>query len=172
MSAISPTRWSTRCASVVFCIKCLVWLIFMQRELFLTGPTETVELDAKALLKPCVVVHKSDVLDLEAWFDISPFNFYARYRLPTLNSPWAQRKTLHRTDVLACDICLEQHNERFQLLSDLSSGGQVCLRTFDPFGGVGAFGLAMEELGCMKLTHAVEITPSAALTLRYVFLWR
>ncbi|EIW64172.1 S-adenosyl-L-methionine-dependent methyltransferase [Trametes versicolor FP-101664 SS1] len=137
-----------------------------ERELFLTGPTETIELDAKALLKPCVVVHRSDVLDLEAWFDISPFNFYAHYRLPTLSSPWAQREVLRRTDVLACDICLEQHNERFQLLSELSSGGQVCLRTFDPFGGVGAFGLAMEELGCMKLTHAVEITPSAALTLR------
>lgn len=138
----------------------------------MTGPTDTIELDATALLKPCVVVHQSDVPDLAAWFDISPYNFYVRYLLPTLDSPWSQKRKLSRKDVLACDICLEQHNERFQLLSDLSSGGQVCLRTFDPFGGVGAFGLAMEELGCMKLTHAVEITPSAALTLRYVLSWK
>lgn len=40
------------------------------------------------------------------------------------------------------------------------------LRALDVFAGVGAFGLGMEEVGGIKVTHAIEISPSAAKTLK------
>jgi len=41
------------------------------------------------------------------------------------------------------------------------------LRTLDLFGGTGAFGLGLAEgCLCLKVTHAVEIAPSAAITYR------
>lgn len=48
----------------------------------------------------------------------------------------------------------------------LGSVAYKSLRTLDLFGGVGAFGLSMEESGCLKVTHAVEISPSAAKTFK------
>ncbi|KIM90499.1 hypothetical protein PILCRDRAFT_766532 [Piloderma croceum F 1598] len=39
------------------------------------------------------------------------------------------------------------------------------LHTFNPFGGVGAFGLGLEQAGCVKVTHAVKISPSISQTL-------
>ncbi|KAH9849210.1 S-adenosyl-L-methionine-dependent methyltransferase [Lenzites betulinus] len=132
-----------------------------RRELFLTQ--QTIELNAQVVLKPCLVVHPTDVEDLEAWLDLSPVNFYVKYKLPSLHSAWSTRKALKRMNIPACDVCLDQHNLRNQLVTDVRFPP---LRAFDPFGGVGAFALAMEEVGCIKLTHAVEITPSAALTLQ------
>lgn len=40
------------------------------------------------------------------------------------------------------------------------------LRALDVFAGVGAFGLGMEEAGGIRVTHAIEISPSAAKTLK------
>jgi DNA (cytosine-5)-methyltransferase 1 len=42
------------------------------------------------------------------------------------------------------------------------------LRAFDPFAGVGAFVRGVENAGAIKFTHAIEICPSTAMTLRYV----
>ena len=52
----------------------------------------------------------------------------------------------------------------FNALAGFSSG----LRAFDPFAGVGAFGMSMEGSGAIRVTHAVEISPSAAATMKYV----
>ena len=41
---------------------------------------------------------------------------------------------------------------------------QKPLRALDPFGGIGAFGLGMEETSPLKVTYAVEVSPSAAKT--------
>ncbi|KAI0324519.1 S-adenosyl-L-methionine-dependent methyltransferase [Cubamyces sp. BRFM 1775] len=135
-----------------------------EREVYFTD--DTIKLDARLLIKPCFVVQHTDVDDLEVWLDLSPCHFFARCHLPSLDSPWGQRRPLKRQDVPACASCLGQDNLRCEQLIAFTSDRQNLLRTFDPFGGVGAFGLAMEETGCLKLTHAVEITPSAALTLK------
>jgi DNA (cytosine-5)-methyltransferase 1 len=50
-------------------------------------------------------------------------------------------------------------------MKDFVSQGRP-LRALDLFGGVGAFSLGMEETKCIKLTHAVEISPSAAQTFK------
>jgi site-specific DNA-cytosine methylase len=43
------------------------------------------------------------------------------------------------------------------------------MTVLDLFGGAGAFSLGLKEgSGCMKVTHALEISPSAAKTIRYV----
>ncbi|KAI0828845.1 S-adenosyl-L-methionine-dependent methyltransferase [Trametes gibbosa] len=132
-----------------------------ERELFSTK--QTVQIKAQALLKPCVVVHPTDVEDLPAWLALSPLNFFLQYQLHSLDASWSTKKALKRKHVPACNICLEQHNLKFQHLADMKTS---CLRTFDPFAGAGAFALAMEELGSIKLTHAVELAPSAAQTLQ------
>ncbi|KAI0354603.1 S-adenosyl-L-methionine-dependent methyltransferase [Trametes cingulata] len=135
-----------------------------EREVVMTE--ETQQLDAQLLLNRCIVAHHDDVTDLEAWLALSPFHFVLRYHLPTLDASWSQRIHLRRRMVLACQQCLDLDNTLFEELDSFITGGQGYLRTFDPFAGVGAFALAMEELHCVKLTHAVEITPSAALTLK------
>ena len=71
------------------------------------------------------------------------------------------------------EICLPCWRENKQHSADLKKFLRMFaehpLRAFDPFGGVGAFALSMQEAVCLKLTHAVEISPSAALTLKYVY---
>lgn len=51
-------------------------------------------------------------------------------------------------------------------MDEAFKSGLKPLRAFDPFGGVGAFGLGLEEGGCIQVTHTVEISPSASETLR------
>ena len=41
------------------------------------------------------------------------------------------------------------------------------LKTLDLFAGTGAFSLAMKDIARIKVTHAIEISPSAAQTLKY-----
>ncbi|KAI0652489.1 S-adenosyl-L-methionine-dependent methyltransferase [Trametes meyenii] len=135
-----------------------------EQELFLTQ--EVIDLPIKDLLKPCFVAHYKDVEDLDFWLSLSPLHFFVRYQLPTLTTSWKECVHLQRTDVPACSLCLDEENAGCETLAQFIQNGQSCLRTFDPFGGVGAFGLAMEAVGCIQLTHAVEITPSAALTLK------
>ena len=141
--------------------------LMVQREVYLTD--DTVRIDVDLLIKPCFVVHYTDVDNLEVWLDLSPCHFFIKYHLPSIDSPWSQRTQLKRHDVPACASCLAQDNERSEQLVAFTSDRQNVLRAFDPFSGVGAFGLAMEEAGCIKFTHAVEITPSAALTLKFAF---
>lgn len=43
---------------------------------------------------------------------------------------------------------------------------QPRLRAFDPFAGVGAFALGLQQALNLSLTHAIEISPSAAATIR------
>ncbi|KAI9070389.1 S-adenosyl-L-methionine-dependent methyltransferase [Trametes sanguinea] len=135
-----------------------------ERELVMTE--QMVKLQADLLLQPCIVVHASDVADLDEWLDMAPNHFFVKYLLPASDSPWSEKKKLNRSGVPACRTCLEQDNIRSERLADFIADPQNCLRAFDPFGGVGAFALAMQDLGCVKLTHAVEIAPSAALTLK------
>ena len=57
------------------------------------------------------------------------------------------------------------------LLTEVKQATQPQLRALDLFAGTGAFSLGMRAAGApFKLTHAIEISPSAAKSLRYVFL--
>jgi DNA (cytosine-5)-methyltransferase 1 len=116
----------------------------------------------------CQVYVRASVPELEAWLEMSPYHFYACYAFPSLNvTSWDHRHRLEPRDLLVCRYCAAEdltewkHNREFLKK-------HKPLRTLDPFAGSGSFGLGMERTGCVKITHAVEISPSAAKTLKYV----
>ena len=75
------------------------------------------------------------------------------------------QNTLHLTSLFGKSSIFFSFKTRFWVtLSTLCI--PLNISTFDPFGGVGAFGLGLEEAGCIKVTHAVEISPSASQTLQ------
>ena len=65
--------------------------------------------------------------------------------------------------------CKERLKGRKSLYEFLVQSERQLLPTLDLFGGVGAFSRGLSEgSGCLKVTHAVEISPSAAKTFKYV----
>ena len=108
---------------------------------------------------------------LAAWLSESPYHFYVRFHFPKLDvSNLTGLKLLkgqYANLVPVCGICFKDDeinkDLRKRQLEDHPDTWR--LRTFDPFGGVGAFALSMQQAGCIKLTHAVEISPSAAKTM-------
>lgn len=141
-----------------------------QRELFLT--TQQEQIPVKALIRVCFVCPLDSIEDgeVENWLSFSPDHFLATYQFPSLEvKSWDQRTRLRPDALHVCGTCYQARWEevnRFTVFSAFAATEP--LRTFDPFGGVGAFGLGLSEVGCFKTTHAVEISPSAAKTLAYV----
>ena len=141
-----------------------------QRELFTTS--EQTVVNATDLLKRCVVLHQSSVPssagDLDSWLALSPLHFYVRQHCSSSTRSLEALTKIKRHNVPVCQICYQEDATRLRQLKQFTSSEDRCLRAFDPFAGVGAFGLGMEKTGCIKVTHAVEISPSAAETLKYV----
>lgn len=105
---------------------------------------------------------------LAAWLLAKPLHFYVTYQAPLV-------KTASRTNLVplplndypSCYKCQEKEiKETATFLSWRRKQKDHPLRLFDPFAGVGAFALSMCRVSHMKLTHAVEVDPSAAATLR------
>lgn len=116
----------------------------------------------------CFVVVSDSLPQMEKWKATSPIHFYVKYKFPSLNVlSWNEKMTMRPHELSICKRCLKPNVENFRKLQDFKN--ESPLRVFDPFSGVGAFPLAMEESGCFKLTHAIEISPSAAQTLKYTF---
>ncbi|KAH9935023.1 uncharacterized protein B0H18DRAFT_1082741 [Fomitopsis serialis] len=138
------------------------------QHLFMTEQEAQVPIEA--FLEPCFVVTRRSLNDDDAsqgWLS-SPRHFYVKYEFPTLApTSWTDQKTLKCNDLLVCAECFEEEKARTEAFQRfIQVQRRRPLRGFDPFGGVGAFGLAMEESGCVKMQQAVEISPSAACALR------
>jgi hypothetical protein len=126
----------------------------------------------KDIIRKIYVVLPVTVSDLEAWKALSPVHFYVRYKFPSLKSlSWVEDfSSLEPKNVPYCDRCFSQNEKEITSLVEFSAQFEP-LRALDLFAGVGAFALGM-ELSCpMKLTHAIEISPSAARTMEYVHLY-
>lgn len=124
------------------------------------------EFSVDDLIGRCHVVVDGNMSDQEAWLAMSPRHFYVKYRFPSLNvESWGSKRPMCWRDLAVCRICTKQHIQKVNGMKKFL-GREAPLRVFDPFGGTGAFCLAMEDVGCFKLTHAVEISPSAAKTLK------
>ena len=123
---------------------------------------EQVTVSLVDLIKTCYVLHAA-AAD-ESWLAMSPLHFFVKYHLPSIKSPWNEKVLLTKRKVPVCRHCYRDIQRRTK---DLRKFAPPRLRAFDPFAGVGAFGKAMEESGCVEVTHAVEISPSAAITLKY-----
>ncbi|KAJ7508728.1 hypothetical protein B0H11DRAFT_1966459 [Mycena galericulata] len=149
--------------------------IFPERHVFLTE--ETTVIPSGQLLRPIQVYtwdFFKDLADVKAWVDYSPYNFYCSYRLPSLTTlpraeSWARRVEVLASSHKVCEFAscrsekyrAELQEDEFQAEQD--SQEYQCL---DLFGGTGAFsqGVAQGSRGCLKPTHLIEITPSAART--------
>lgn len=105
---------------------------------------------------------------LEDWLMLSPDHFYVRYSFPKLRiKAWDDKRELLCAGVNVCTPCCKEKLKQRQEIYRFLAGAKY--PTLDLFGGVGAFshGLA-EGSGCLKVTHAIEISPSAAKTFKYV----
>lgn len=135
-----------------------------ERHLFYTD--ERVRIVISDLVGICFVVVSSSLPEIEDWKAVSPLHFYIKYRHPVLDvRSWDEMEEMLPQQLEVCQRCLDPNLENLRDLDDYFKKGPR-LRAFDPFAGVGAFALAMEMEQCFKLTHAIEISPSAAETLK------
>ena len=136
----------------------------LQRHLFLTD--DQLECGLEYIIRSCSVVHPDAADDLDSWLCHSPFNFYCRYKFPSIDSDsWYQKQSLTRREIFQCATCALERMQDYRN-SQIFKTTTKPLRTFDPFGGVGAFGHGLEQSGCIRVTHSVEISPSASETMR------
>jgi len=111
--------------------------------------------------------------ELEEWLALSPDHFYMRYQFDSLKpETWSQRQGMPRNEnFLVCQTCWRERLREQKLASQFFAYSErEPLPTLDLFGGVGAFSKGLAEGSeCLRVTHAVEIGPSAAKTFEYVF---
>jgi DNA (cytosine-5)-methyltransferase 1 len=145
----------------------------IQRHLYLTD--EKTKVPATDLLDiiyaPCIQSFQAPDATLEDWLNLSYRHFYLRYAFPKLQvKSWRERKKLGWQELHVCTpCCKERLKGRKQLQEFLRDMKAQPLPTLDLFGGVGAFSKGLREgSGCLKVTHAIEIGPSAAKTFRRV----
>lgn len=151
----------------------LIFDILIQRHLYLTDEKATIPVGdlIKVIYAPCVQSFQPPYATLDDWKALSYDHFYLRYNFPKLKvKAWKDRKTVTWEELLVCTpCCKERLKGRKSLYKFLEQFEREPLPTLDLFGGVGAFsrGLAQGS-GCLKVTHAIEISPSAAKTFMYV----
>jgi DNA (cytosine-5)-methyltransferase 1 len=137
-----------------------------QRHLFWTDDFVTVKVHE--LLGVCHVrLYSSVSHDLPGWLSASPDHFYVKYRFPSLMvTSWAQKRELGTIKVCA-DCCLERRKEMDNLIyfSAITEKRPLC--GLDLCAGSGAFSKAMEETAGVKFKYAIELSPSAAQTMRH-----
>jgi DNA (cytosine-5)-methyltransferase 1 len=107
--------------------------------------------------------------DLHEWLDESPDHFFFRYIFPLMVvETWDDRQLVDCDEFEVCTTCCgEKIAHRKLLKTYLSHVKQHPLTVLDLFAGVGAFSLGMKEgFSGLKVTHAIEVSPSAARTFR------
>ncbi|KZT09519.1 S-adenosyl-L-methionine-dependent methyltransferase [Laetiporus sulphureus 93-53] len=151
--------------SDIFAI-CPANMIKDERHFFFTEIEEIVSV--ARIVRKCFVVHRDAPLDRNEWLSLSPYHFYVHYCFRGIDpTEWSEKHPLQCSDFPVCRPCFEEDKNRDDSVKKyLISCQKNPLKAFDPFGGVGAFGLGMEEAGCIKMVHAIEISPSAAKTLK------
>jgi DNA (cytosine-5)-methyltransferase 1 len=131
---------------------------------------EILTTSADKLLKPCKIKAFNSLSQeaLSEYTKSSPYHFYCTYYCIKADPfHWRQRKTLTDANKIltTCAVCFAADQDLLKYKEEFLTSRT--LHAFDPFGGVGAFALSMEEAKVLQLTHAAEISPSAAETLRY-----
>ncbi|KAJ7109832.1 S-adenosyl-L-methionine-dependent methyltransferase [Mycena epipterygia] len=146
---------------------------YPERHLFLTNEKSSITVDQ--LVRPLHVFAWNffrDLAEFKRWIEYSPDHFYCSYRLPSLTAEpradsWVRRVEVLATTLKICEFCVpdlyrsEVREHEFQ--EKQNNQDYDCL---DLFGGTGAFSQATAEgsRGCLRPTHLIEITPSAART--------
>jgi DNA (cytosine-5)-methyltransferase 1 len=139
----------------------------LKRHVFLTDDDASVRLED--LIRVCYVFPFQSIPDLAAWLSLSPDHFYIRYRFPSMDvKSWADKRSVPYEDLHVCTHCCREKLYRHKLTEEfLAQAKKKPLPTLDLFGGVGAFSLGIAEgSSCINVTHAIEISPSAAKTFK------
>ena len=116
-----------------------------------------------ALINVCYVLSWESVRDLEAWKSSSPLHFYVRYKLNERN----EAQPVRWDSLYVCrGNCVSKELELIRRTESFTEYAlENPLPTLDLFGGVGAFGLGLKNGSqALAITHAIEISPSAAKT--------
>lgn len=107
--------------------------------------------------------------DLDEWLGESPDHFYFKYIFPSMAvESWDDKQLVDCEEFEVCEPCYQEKIAHRKLLKKyLSHVEDKPLTVLDLFGGVGAFSLGMKEgFSGLKVTHAIEVSPSAARTFR------
>ncbi len=124
------------------------------------------------IMAKCLVLSRESFgqrISLRNWLDTSPYHFYLRYRFPNFHpESWDERVRVSFRDLAVCKECTEEALKFYYEAQGFRDRMQEKpLRAIDLFGGVGAFGLGLKQgSGCLRISHALEISPSAAKTLK------
>lgn len=137
-----------------------------ERHYFMTD--EVVKLTSAEIVRKCIVIHKGQLhsKEFKTWITSSPNHFYIT--MYCASREVASKASLSKLDLARftfCGKCTNASGEQSRRFGKFSKEVPP-LRLFDPFAGVGAFALAMCQAGSMELTHAIELSTSAAETLR------
>jgi DNA (cytosine-5)-methyltransferase 1 len=140
-----------------------------QRHLYLTNDVDKIPV-ADIIRK--IFVATPDVLsDLETWRSVSPAHFYIRYRFPSIkNRSWRDDYiSVGAAEIPHCERCFGDNQKEVLAVSKyVSKLEKSPLKALDLFAGTGAFGFGMEKSCPIKVTHAIEIAPSAARSIKWV----
>ena len=119
------------------------------------------------LLRVCFVFPRPSIPDndVDLWVSLSPDHFYAKYHFPSTNvRSWGDRRLLHHEIDICVECCRKEISQFNSMKAFIPDARRAPLRALDLFGGAGTFGLGMADCGFLKITHAVEISPSACKT--------
>lgn len=141
-----------------------------QRHVFLTD--EEAVIPYTNIITKCFVLSRESFgqrLSLRNWLNPSPYHFYLRYRFPKLRpQSWDEKARVSFRDLSVCKTCTEEAIAWYYDIQEFKNKMQETpLEVLDLFGGVGAFSSGLKEgSGCLKISRAVEISPSAARSFR------
>lgn len=129
-----------------------------------------VDVDVESLIKVIYVILDVCIQDeghkFKGWCDESIDHFYIKHSFPTLTSGSSEgRRTFEEyRDLHLCMQCYKAELDRCERVKQFQRNCEH-LATLDLFGGVGGLSRQLaEESKCIKVTHAIEISPSACKT--------
>ncbi|KAF8346872.1 S-adenosyl-L-methionine-dependent methyltransferase [Amanita rubescens] len=130
-----------------------------ERHVYLTDEETTVPIND--LIQVIFVLPIDAIPHLDEWLEESSDHFFISYTFPTMTT-WIV------PEFGICETCNGEMVAHRRLLKEyLSHIEERPLAVLDLFGGVGAFSLGMKEgFRGLKVTYAIEISPSAAKTFR------
>ena len=135
--------------------------------MYLTNEETTIPIEG--LIQVIFVFPFEAIPDLDEWLDESPDHFYFRYIFPSMTvESWDDKQPVDCEEFKVCETCCGEKIAHRKLLKKyMSHVEEQPLTVLDLFGGVGAFSLGMKEgFSGLKVTHAIEVSPSAARTFR------
>lgn len=140
--------------------------------MFITNETIRVRIDdLLGVVFVPTVDSLQDVMKLQEWVSLSPDHFYLKYEFPSVRPAyWNQKRRVKWHEHNVCAPCWQDKLREVKGLKDFfKDKKRNPLKTLDLFGGVGAFSDSLSQgSGSLKITHAIEIMPSAAKTFKCV----